>query len=75
MTTDLRVITRDSSGEMCQFRDLALTLVADTVYARPFAYYKKSMYIPKWSISFGIICHTHFDFKLFHECTGLSNIY
>ena len=72
---DLLVITRDSSGETRQFRDLALTLVADTVYARPYAYYKKPIYVPKWSISFGIICHTLVDFKLFHECAALSNIY
>jgi len=48
-------MTGDSSGETCQFRDLALTPVADTVYARPYVYYKKPMYVPKWSISFGII--------------------
>jgi len=58
---DLLVITRDSSGETRQFRDLALTLVADTVYARPYAYYKKPKYVPKWRISFGIICCTLFD--------------
>ena len=68
-------ITGASSDETCQFRDLALTIVADTVYARPYTYYKKPMYVPKWSISFGTICHTLFDFKLFHECADLSNIY
>ena len=68
-------MTGDGSGETCQFRDLALALVADMVYARPAAYYKKPIYVPKWSISFGIICHTLFDFKLFHECADLSSIY
>jgi len=54
---DLRVITRDSSGETCQFRDLALTIVADTVCARPYAYYKKPMYVLKWSFMHVISTH------------------
>jgi len=65
---DIRVITGDSSGETRQFRDLALALVADTVYARPYAYYKKPKYVPKWRISFSILEQLG-SARYWHECS------
>ena len=47
-------MTGDSSDETCQFRDLALALVADMVYARPSVYYKNQSMLQNGSLVSGL---------------------